>query len=203
MTDPGMHITDGVSDVCLDGCEIGGGFLYLMLHKPAGVLSASRDPNAKTVIDLVAPELRRKGLFPAGRLDRDTTGFALITDDGALAHRILSPKRHVEKEYEVWLTHPATQADAALFAQGMTLPGGEALMPAELLLDRPGCDAVVMIREGRYHQIKRMFEVTGNSVTALKRTRIGGVRLDAALMPGESRRLTVQEIAALEQQCGE
>lgn len=171
--------------------------LYLMLHKPAGVVSATRDDTRPTVVDLVSPELRRRGLFPAGRLDRDTTGFVLITDDGELAHRILAPKNHIPKTYLVTLDRPLPPGLPERFAAGMVLDGGETCLPAQLevLGERR---ARVVLHQGMYHQIKRMFAAQGCQVVALHRSAMGALPLDPDLAPGECRELTPQELALLE-----
>ena len=175
--------------------------VYLMLNKPQGVVSASRDNRDKTVVDLVPPEFARKGLFPAGRLDKDTTGFVLITDDGDLAHRILSPKNHVSKTYIAVLDKPIRDEHIGIFAEGMTIDGQEECKPA--LLSRepewPVQPAVrVVLQEGMYHQIKRMFAALGMEVTALRRISMGGVWLDPALGDGECRELTPEELELIE-----
>lgn len=176
--------------------------IYIMLNKPEGVVSASRDTSQKTVVDLVPPEMRRKGIFPAGRLDKDTTGFVLLTNDGELAHRILSPKNHVPKTYIAVLDVPIDQRAIDEFAQGMEIDGGEICKPA-LLADEPDWDvqpaARIVLREGMYHQIKRMFGKTGREVLKLKRVAMGGLELDQNLAPGECRELTVKERELLEQ----
>ena len=172
--------------------------LYLIMNKPAGVVSASRDPSCPTVIDLVPRELLRRGLFPAGRLDKDTTGMVLITDDGALAHRILSPRSHVPKTYLARLDIPLTREMEEGFAAGIPLPGEEgACLPAELerLEDTL---ARVTLREGMYHQIKRMFGVYGARVVELRRVSMGGLALDERLAPGQCRELTPEEVSLLE-----
>lgn len=165
--------------------------LYIMMNKPAGVLSASRDSRSKTVIDLLPPALRRRGLFPAGRLDRDTTGFILITDDGELAHRMLSPKSHVYKLYEAKCDRELTEDDVRRFAQGIVC-GSESFLPAEMKIIAPDT-ALVEICEGKFHQIKKMFSAVGAEVTALRRLRIGEVELDPRLAPGKCRELTTEE----------
>jgi len=175
--------------------------LTVMLHKPPGVVSAARDARAATVLDLLPKELRRRGLFPAGRLDKDTTGLLLITDDGALAHALLSPRRHVEKEYLATLRQPARPEDIAAFAAGILLPAEdghppEGCLPARLEL-LPENQARVTLREGKYHQVKRMFRAVGNEVLALHRERLGPLRLDPALRPGECREVTAEELAGL------
>lgn len=176
--------------------------LYLMLHKPAGVVSSTDAPGDRTVLDLVPPELRRAGLFPAGRLDRDTTGFVLLTDDGAFAHAILSPSRHVPKTYLVTLTRPVTPEEAAAVTSGLILPD-VALKPASLRFAETAPDGLpvyeLVITQGIYHQVKRMFAHFGDPVVRLHRVSIGGLRLDPALSPGEMRLLTPEEVAEIRQ----
>lgn len=176
-------------------------YVYYMLHKPVGVLSASRDPRAATAIDLLPEAWRRPGLFPAGRLDKDSTGLLLITNDGALAHALLSPRRHVEKTYLAALAGPATRADADAFAAGMRLPPedshpAEDCLPARMT-PLPGNRAEVVLREGKYRQIRRMFAQRGNEVLALHRTAMGCLRLEDALAPGMCRELTGEEVEGL------
>ena len=185
--------------VTLDGAALGhAAFVYLMLYKPEGVVSASRDGRDTTVVDLVAADYPRRALFPAGRLDKTSTGFVLLTDDGALAHRLLAPRRHVEKVYTVTLDTPLTAEMAAGFAAGVTLADGQTLAPAAVqALPGDGCTVQVTLRQGVYHQIKRMFGVYGAGVNALHRDAIGGVWLDPALAPGQYRPLTAAELARL------
>ena len=173
-------------------------FVYLMLNKPEGVVSASRDKKDTTVVDLVAADFPRRELFPAGRLDKTSTGFVLLTDDGALAHDILSPVHHVEKQYVVTLDTPLTDAMRRGFAAGVTLTDGETMAPAgvEPLTD-DGLTVQVTLRQGVYHQIKRMFGVFDAGVNALHRGSIGGVALDPALAPGQWRELTAEEVERL------
>ncbi len=170
-------------------------YLYIMMNKPAGVLSASKDKNTHTVIDLLSPALKRNGMFPAGRLDKDTTGFVLLTDDGELSHKILSPKNHVYKLYQVTCDRELTEEDAAKFAAGIN-SRDDAFLPAAMKLTG-GCTALVEICEGKYHQIKRMFHAVRAEVSALKRLRIGGLYLDDNLAFGEYRELTSKEIEKL------
>ena len=169
--------------------------IYIMLNKPQGVVSATEDRQHRTVLDLVPPQLYRSGLFPAGRLDSDTEGFVLLTDDGDFAHRILSPKKHVPKTYEAVLDRPVNQTDIALFREGVTLSDGTVCMPAQLrvLKEGPHPLAEIVLREGKYHQIKRMFAACGKKVLFLKRTGIGGLFLDPALKPGECREILHKE----------
>lgn len=173
-------------------------FVYLMLNKPEGVVSASRDKKDTTVVDLVAADFPRRELFPAGRLDKTSTGLVLLTDDGALAHDILSPAHHVEKQYVVTLDTPLTDAMRRGFAAGVTLTDGETMAPAgvEPLTD-DGLTVQVTLRQGVYHQIKRMFGVFDAGVNALHRESIGGVALDPALAPGQWRELTAEEVERL------
>ena len=164
-----------------------------MLNKPSGVLSAAKDPDCPTVVDLLPPELSRRGLFPAGRLDKDTTGLLIITDDGDFAHRMLAPKSHVYKTYEAVLVQPVTPEDIEAFAQGVTLGDGTECLNA-VLEPLEGTRVRVKIREGKYHQVKRMFAARGNAVLALKRTHIGSVALDIALPEGGCREMTPDEL---------
>lgn len=171
--------------------------LYIMLNKPAGTVCAVKDELSPTVLELIPPELRRKGLFPAGRLDKDTEGFVFITDDGALAHKMLSPRSHVEKEYEVTLEKSAKDDYKEIFASGMTIDGGEKCLPAEIIFTEDSKKVRLIICEGKYHQVKRMMEAVGNKVVFLKRIRIGGIILDPDLPLGECREILHKEAANL------
>ncbi len=186
------------AELLVDGQPVGGAALvYLMLHKPAGLLSATEDPRQPTVLSLLPEHLRRVGLFPAGRLDKDTEGLLLLTNDGPLAHRLLAPRRHVDKTYFVRGAEPFVPADEEAFAAGMELKDGMVCLPARLeRLERPE-EALVTLREGKYHQIKRMAAARGNRVVYLKRLTMGPLNLDPALAPGEWRPLTAEELAAL------
>ncbi len=180
--------------VCVNGTPVRyNAHVYIMLHKPAGVLTATRDSRAQTVLDLLPPAMRRRGLFPAGRLDKDTTGLLILTDDGDYAHRMLAPKSHVIKRYEAVLDLPADGADQARFAAGIQ-SGDDCFAPARLEICEADPHIVwVEIREGKFHQVKRMFRACGKNVTALKRLSIGTLPLDAALRPGEARVLSEKE----------
>ena len=169
---------------------------YLMLNKPGGVLSATEDPKQQTVLDLLPKELQRQGLFPVGRLDKDTTGLLLLTNDGDFAHRVISPKKHVPKVYRAAVDGILTEEDVAAFAAGLTLSDGLECLPARLELLRPSVGRVTVF-EGKYHQVKRMFASRGKYVTALHRESVGGVKLDPALAPGAFRELTAAELAAV------
>lgn len=173
-------------------------FVYLMLNKPEGVVSASTDKRDTTVVDLVGDAYPRRELFPAGRLDKTSTGFVLLTDDGAFAHAILSPRRHVPKTYRVELDTPVTPAMVTAFAQGVTLADGQAMKPADLIPDPENpLAATVVLHQGVHHQIKRMFGVLDAGVNELHRQAIGGLALDPALAPGQWRPITEEELARL------
>lgn len=176
-------------------------FTYIMLNKPKGVVSASEDKRDKTVVDILPDELKRKNLFPAGRLDKDTTGFSLITDDGNFAHRILSPARHVDKTYIAEVSEKIDFLKAKqAFADGIVLSDGAVLLSAKLELIEDGEKQVfkVVIKEGKYHQIKRMFASLGTSVVELKRIAIGGLLLDSSLKEGEARIISESELKLIE-----
>lgn len=175
-------------------------FTYVMLHKPAGVLTATEDRKQPTVLDLLPPELRRIGLAPVGRLDKDTEGLLLLTNDGELAHRLLSPKYHVDKRYFARVDGELSAADAEAFARGMTLGGGLECLPAglEVLPDRV---CIVTLREGKFHQVKRMLAARGAPVLYLKRLSMGPLTLDDSLAAGAYRLLRAEEISALYRVC--
>lgn len=175
-------------------------FTYVMLHKPAGVLTATEDRKQPTVLDLLPPELRRIGLAPVGRLDKDTEGLLLLTNDGELAHRLLSPKYHVEKRYFARVDGELSAADAEAFARGMTLGDGLECLPAglEVLPDRV---CIVTLREGKFHQVKRMLAARGAPVLYLKRLSMGPLTLDDSLAAGAYRLLRAEEILALYRAC--
>lgn len=178
--------------------------IYLMLHKPAGVVSATEDNREKTVLDLVRPEDRKNGLFPVGRLDKDTEGLLLLTDDGELAHRLLSPKKHVDKTYYAKIDGQVTEEHVKQFREGLNIGDEKKTLPAVLtiLLSGPVSEIEVTIHEGRFHQIKRMFEAVGCKVTYLKRLSMGSLVLDETLPPEEYRPLTEAELEGLTKQRG-
>lgn len=171
-------------------------YVYLMLNKPCGVVSATEDNLHKTVIDLVPSEYSHRKLFPVGRLDIDTEGFLIITDDGALSHRLTSPRSHVPKTYVAFLEDEVLAEDIRTFEEGITLDDGHRTMPA-VLRSTGGKTAEVVIFEGRFHQVKRMFSAVGNRVEHLKRVKIGGVSLDPSLEAGEIREMTAEELRML------
>lgn len=173
-------------------------FVYLMLNKPQGVISATYDKTHKTVIDLVPEEYAHFEVFPVGRLDIDTEGLCLLTNDGALSHKLLSPKNHVPKTYIARINMPITESDISAFREGIILDDGYKCMPSELTVSDEDSNMVyVKIFEGKFHQIKRMFEAVGKSVVYLKRVKFKDLVLDEMLVPGEIRELTNDELSAL------
>ena len=172
---------------------------WLMLHKPAGVLSATEDGRGKTVLDLLPPELQRQGLFPVGRLDKDTEGLLLLTNEGGLAHDLLSPRHHVDKVYFARTAGTLTEEDRRAFAEGMELNSLRCL-PAELEILSAGeeSEARVTLREGKFHQIKRMVAACGKEVVDLERISMGPLTLDPTLQLGDWRRLQPSELKSLE-----
>ena len=188
--DPAAH------EIVVDGKPLGyAEHVYWMLNKPAGILCVSRDPKQPTVVDLLPEEVRRKGLFPAGRLDKDTHGLVLITDDGAFAHEMLSPRHHIPKTYRAVLDKPLSAEAADAFRTGPTLEDGTKCQPAQVTVLEEGDEPLVevVIYEGKFHQIKRMFAAVGCHVAWLKRTAMGGLPLDESLAEGEFRPLTAEE----------
>ncbi len=173
-------------------------YVYLMLNKPAGLVSATEDPREETVLSLLPGHLRRVGLFPAGRLDKDTVGLLLLTNDGALAHDLLAPKRHVDKTYLVRVDGVLDGEDEKAFREGITLADGYVCLPAGLERLGPS-EAVVTLHEGKYHQIKRMCAARGKPVVFLKRLTFGPLALDETLREGEWRPLTEGEVKRLQQ----
>lgn len=173
---------------------------WLMLNKPGGVLSATEDGRGKTVLDLLPQELQRLGLFPVGRLDKDTEGLLLLTDDGGLAHELLSPRHHVDKVYFTRVAGRLNAADCTAFEEGMTLDDGLSCLPAGLEILQVGeeSEALVTLREGKFHQVKRMLLQRGKPVIYLKRVRMGNLPLDPALELGEFRFLTAEEVRTLQ-----
>ncbi len=197
VTDPGYAVETS-SSVSFDGEPVVyQETVWLMLNKPAGVITAANDSSQKTVMDLVVTD--RKDLFPVGRLDRDTEGLLLLTNDGDLAHRLLSPRRHVDKVYHAVLDGPVTDKEAQLFLEGLRIEDDDPFtaLPADLEILSNGMEALVTLREGKYHQVKRMFAAVGRKVLKLKRLSMGPLKLDPELKSGEWRPLTGAEIDAL------
>jgi len=166
-------------------------FTYIMLNKPQGVVSATDDPNEKTVVDLVDPEDRRKGLFPCGRLDKNTLGLVILTNDGDNAHRLLSPKHHVSKVYRFEALSPLSDSDAAALERGVDI-GGYLTKPCTVKLTDEKSGEITLT-EGKYHQIKRMLEAVDNKITYLERISFGEIKLDPSLQRGQWRYLTAEE----------
>lgn len=185
--------------VCFDGAVVGyAEYEYFMLNKPAGVISATEDSFSETVIDLIETA-KRKDLFPVGRLDKDTEGLLLITNDGALAHELLSPRKHVDKTYFAKVEGVVTEEDVVLFKEGLVVDEGFTAKPARLVIQSSGpiSEIELTITEGKFHQVKRMFEAVGKEVIYLKRLSMGPLVLDESLQPGEYRTLTEHEIKEL------
>lgn len=177
---------------------------YYLLNKPAGVVSATQDNYDETVLDLLNDFDYREDLFPVGRLDKDTEGLLLITNDGALAHRLLSPKKHVEKEYFAKVTGVMTAEDIQAFSKGLVISQGEETLPAVLMIDAVNeveetSEIRLILHEGKFHQVKRMVKAVGKEVIYLKRIRMGNVVLPADLALGEYRELTVEELAKIQE----
>lgn len=208
--DPGCQLHPEQAQILLDGKPVRWrSRIVLLMNKPAGVITATEDKKLPTVVDLLSEDQQRMGLTPIGRLDRDTEGLLLLTNDGLLAHALLAPKRHVDKLYEAILdTEPLSGAEA-LFSAGVVLADGTRCRPAALQR-QPNMtwegqsfpSARVIIVEGKFHQVKRMFLAVGSRVLFLRRLRMGPVWLDPTLAPGAVRELTAAELAAIEQQAG-
>lgn len=193
---PEEKVEEGAA-VTVDGAAVSsGGPVYLMLHKPAGVVSSTDEPGERTVLDLLGEEYRNLGLFPAGRLDKDTEGLILLTNDGPLAHRLLSPRHHVDKVYYMEVDGVLDQDDVEAVRAGVVLGDGYACLPGELELLSNG-SAHITIQEGKYHQVKRMLASRGKRVTYLKRVGFGPLALDEDLPKGAFRPLTGEELESL------
>lgn len=175
-------------------------FTYVMLNKPEGYVSATDDKSLPYVTELLPEELRRRELFPVGRLDRDTVGLMILTNNGVLAHSLLSPKHHVRKEYYFTAAEPLREGAEEQFQNGVTLADGYECKSAELYLSDDRREGRIVLTEGKYHQIKRMIAAQGNRVTGLERISFGGIELDRSLSRGQWRYLTDEEIALLEGQ---
>ncbi len=199
---PDMKVAAETAVITVDGVTLSAErYLYLLLHKPAGVLTATEDKRQPTVLDLIPETYRRRDLAPVGRLDKDTEGLLLLTDDGELTHRLLSPKYHVDKVYYARVDGVPDAADAAAFAAGLLLGDGLQCLPAKLeLLGGDVC--LVTLREGKFHQVKRMLASRGKPVLYLKRLAMGPLTLEDTLPAGQCRPLTEEEISALRCACG-
>lgn len=199
--DPGYRVrTEEAAEVCVNGQSILVRHqIHLMLHKPAGLVTALDDKHQPTIASLVPEQLWRRGLFPVGRLDKDTTGLLILTTDGTLGHRLASPHWEVWKKYAVTVEGAAfNDGDPALFAAGLILPDGLACQPARLDV-QASHQASLSIHEGKFHQVKRMMQATGRTVTRLHRESVGSLELDPQLLPGHWRELTPDESQALYQ----
>ena len=199
---PEYKIREDEDKITFDGAPVAyETFEYYMLNKPAGVISATEDKRDKTVLDLIK-EKKRKDLFPVGRLDKDTEGLLLITNDGALAHRLLSPKKHVDKCYYAKISGGVTEEDVRVFKERINIGTQEEpewTMPAELKILEKGTVSRIRLTiwEGKFHQVKRMFLAVGKEVVYLKRERMGALVLDEELAPGEDRKLTDSELKSI------
>ena len=199
--DLSKHIDPAVNKICYLGREVVyQRFTYVMLNKPEGYVSATDDKSLPYVTELLPDELRRRELFPVGRLDRDTVGLMILTNNGVLAHSLLSPKHHVTKEYYFTAAEPLDRDAERDFADGITLADGYECKSAELYLADNRREGRIVLTEGKYHQIKRMIASRDNRVTSLERISFGGIELDRSLNRGEWRYLTNEEIEALEKQ---
>jgi len=198
--DSGIHVDPDTSVIEISGEELHyKEFIYIMMNKPDGVISATYDRRLPTAIDLLPDEYRHFNPFPAGRLDIDTEGLLLITNDGQLAHELLSPKKHIPKKYYALVHGEVTKDDVDCFSQGIVLDDGYKTLPAELNILKSGAysEIELIIHEGKFHQVKRMFEAVGKKVKYLRRLEIGSLRLDESLEPGEFRELTDEELESL------
>lgn len=205
--DSGQQVDPYGDRLVVDGHEVHfREFVYMMLNKPQGVISATEDTRDRTVLDLLDESYRHFELFPVGRLDKDTEGLLLLTNDGKLAHNLLSPKKHVPKTYYADVTGTVDERDAEAFRQGVTLDDGYVTMPAVLNIlpqETKEGEAVsrieLTIMEGKFHQVKRMFQAVGKTVLFLKRLSMGPLTLDETLKPGQYRELTETELNALKE----
>lgn len=196
---PEEKVNELTQIVCVNGKQIGyEKFEYYMLNKPKGVVSATTDPKDQTVVELIESR-KRKDLFPVGRLDKDTEGLLLITNDGELAHRLLAPKKHVDKVYYAKIDGTVTEETVARFREGLDIGSGEFAKPSSLTIVKSGLisEIELTIQEGKFHQVKRMFHAVGMEVLELKRLSMGSLVLDPALKPGEYRRLKEEEVEKL------
>lgn len=192
--DAGLKIDESNDSVCVQGRVLEyRKFVYYMLNKPAGVVSATRDNTEDTVVSLLGSD---RDIFPVGRLDKDATGLLILTDDGELAHRLLAPKRHVDKVYRVHVEHPLSDEEKLRLEQGVDIGDDTPTLPArvEILSET---ELFLTIHEGRFHQVKRMLRAVDNQVLSLQRVRFGGLDLDETLKPGEYRELTEREVQGL------
>ena len=199
--DSSAHVDPEKQSIVFRGREISyRRYTYVMLNKPEGYVSATEDSKFPVVTELLDTELRKMELFPVGRLDRDTTGLMILTNNGPLAHRVLSPKHHVPKVYRFTAAEPMADGVEETFRDGVTLADGYECKSAVIVLDEDRMGGFITLTEGKYHQIKRMVASTHNRVVTLERISFGGIELDRTLARGEYRLLTSEEIALLEKQ---
>ena len=201
--DPGQQVDAELQDISVNGEKISyREFVYIMMNKPQEVVSATEDTRERTVIDLLPEQLRAFQPAPVGRLDKDTEGLLLLTNDGQLAHKLLSPKKHVPKTYIARVEGRVTEEDISRFRAGVELDDGYMTLPAELVVLERGSISLteVTIYEGKYHQVKRMFKAVGKTVIYLKRVSMGELKLDEGLELGEFRELTGKELELLEEE---
>ena len=193
-----MHIDPEKDEVIFRGKRVVyEEFVYVMLNKPAGYISATEDSSLPVVTELLPEQLQKRGLFPCGRLDRDTLGLMILTNDGKLSHYLLSPKHHVSKVYRFQCEVPLRETAEAQFCGGITIDGGEVCRTARLVCDEGRKSGFVTLVEGKYHQVKRMFESVGNKITYLERVEFAEIPLDTSLSRGEWRYCTEAEIEKL------
>ncbi|MBQ1182878.1 MAG: rRNA pseudouridine synthase [Clostridia bacterium] len=194
--DIGLKVDLSKDEILLDGHPVNyKKHVYIMINKPEGVLSASDDKSRETVVDLVKEFFPREGLFPVGRLDKNTTGLLIITDDGDFGHKVISPKSNIEKEYIVGLDKPITDSDIEKLQKGVTLADGTVCRPAKVSVLDSREKISIVITEGKYHEIKRMLGTVDIGVNTLERVRIGQLLLDGNLHKGECRELNAEELS--------
>lgn len=199
ITDPAVHINENEDDITFDGVRVGySKYVYIMLNKPKGYVSSSDEPGEHTVLELLPDNIVKCNVFPSGRLDKDTTGLMIITNDGASSHRALAPKSHVEKTYAYECADMLTDSDVERMKKGITLADGYTTMPCDIV-KKTDTSGVITLKEGKYHQIKRMFGACGNKITSLKRLTFGDIKLDESLEVGTWRYLTDDEINSFTQ----
>lgn len=201
ITDSAFQFDPADSNIMVDGEPLNyRKHIYIMMNKPQGVISATYDGRHKTVMNLLPPEYANIELFPAGRLDIDTEGFILLTNDGDFAHEILAPKKYVPKTYYAVIEGKVEENDVQKFKEGIVLDDGYKCMPAELKILKSAevSEIELTIYEGKFHQVKRMFEAVGEKVTYLKRTAIGGLGLDQVLKLGQCRELADEEVKMIQ-----
>ncbi len=194
VTEPEKHIDPEKDELCLDGAALRlRRFRYFMMDKPAGVLSVTEDRKQRTVLELLPPELKRLGLFPVGRLDKDTEGLLILTNDGDFAHRVISPKAGVEKRYRAEVEGVPDEEDTRAFAKGLILADGTRCLPAKLEITG-GSVCFVTVMEGKYHQVKRMLASRGKPVRRLRRLSVGELEIGEDLGPGGFRELEENDL---------